>query len=77
MQTLMNDQLAYIIERVLANAIEAAAAAKAAPHDAFKDGRALAYYEALDTIKNELEICDMDTGKLGLGENLEVLLSPR
>ena len=77
MQTLTNDQLAYIIERVLTNAIEATEAAKASAHDAFKDGRALAYYEALDTIKNELEICDMDTGNLGLGVNLEVLLSPR
>ena len=47
------------------------------PQDAFKDGRALAYYEVLDTVKNQLEIYDSDANDFGLGMNLDVLLSPR
>ena len=47
------------------------------PKDAFKDGRALAYYEVLDTIKNQLEIYDLDANVFGLGMNLDLLLSPR
>ncbi len=58
-------------------ALRAVSDAKQNPQNAFKDGRALAYYEVLDTVKNQLEIYDLDANVFGLGMNLDVLLSPR
>ena len=40
----------------------------------FENGRRLAYYEMLDTIKNELILRDVDISKYGLNINLEELL---
>ena len=58
-------------------ALRAVSDAKQNPQNAFKDGRALAYYEVLDTVKNQLEIYDSDANDFDLGMNLDVLLSPR
>lgn len=58
-------------------ALRAVSDAKQNPQNAFKDERALAYYEVLDTVKNQLEIYDLDANVFGLGMNLDVLLSPR
>lgn len=73
---MMNNQLTsaeleYIISRVIQNADEAS---KEADGGEFQDGKRLAYYEILDTIKNELEIRDIDTKQFGLDIVLEKLL---
>ena len=76
MRELTNDEWDYIISRVLRNAIDAAEEARQLPYNEFKDGRALAYYEVLDTMKNEFLARDVDVARLGLGGSLERLLSP-
>jgi len=65
------------IHSILEQALRAVSDAKQNPQDAFKDGRALAYYEVLDTVKNQLEIYDLNANVFGLGMNLDMLLSPR
>lgn len=77
MRTLMNEELEYIVSRIMRNALDAVEEARQDPHNDFKDGRALAYYEVLDTMKNEFLARDVDVAQLGLGESLERLLSPR
>ncbi|WP_449147951.1 transposase [Stomatobaculum sp.] len=62
---------------ILEQALRAVSETRQNPRDAFKDGRALAYYEVLDTVKNQLEIYDSDANDFGLGMNLDMLLSPR
>ena len=54
------DGLRFIIARVLDNAKEAFQDAKERPDDEFIQGRRLAYYEILDTIRNELMVRDAD-----------------
>ena len=53
MRELTSDEWEYIVSRVLRNAKDAAEEARQLPYREYKAGRALAYYEALDTIKNE------------------------
>ena len=65
------------IHSIPEQALRAVSDAKQNPQDAFKDGRALAYYEVLDTVKNQLEIYDLNANVFGLGMNLDMLLSPR
>ena len=77
MRELTNDEWDYIISRVLRNAIDAVEEARQLPHNDFNDGRALAYYEVLDTMKNEFLAREVDVERLGLGGSLERLLSPR
>lgn len=62
---------------ILEQALRAVSEARQNPNDTYKDGRSLAYYEVLDTIKNQLEIYDLDANVFGLGMNLDLLLSPR
>ena len=76
-QELADDALKAAMQSILEQALCAVSDAKQNPQDAFKDGRALAYYEVLDTVKNQLEIYDSDANDFGLGMNLDVLLSPR
>lgn len=73
---MMNNQLTaaeleFIISRVIQNAEEAS---KEPDKSEFQDGKKLAYYEILDTIKNELEVRDIDTKPFGLDIVLEKLL---
>ena len=78
MRELTNDEWEYIVSRVLQNAKDAADAAEEArqlPYREYKAGRALAYYETLDTIKNELLARDADVKRFGLDISLEELLS--
>lgn len=65
------------MQSILEQALRAVSEARQNPQDAFKDGRALAYYEVLDTVKNQLEIYDLNANVFGLGMNLDMLLSPR
>ena len=75
MRELTNDEWEYIVSRVLRNAKDAAEEARQLPYREYKAGRALAYYEALDTIKKELLARDADVRKFGLDINLNELLS--
>lgn len=61
----------FIISRVIENANEAHDEAKANKGDIFYAGKSLAYYEVLDTIKNELEARDQDLKEFGLDIDLE------
>ena len=66
-------ELEFIIARVLKNAEEISEESKNENSD-FIDGKKLAYYEVLDTIRNELDVRDVDTKQLGLDTVLEGLI---
>lgn len=76
-QELADAALKAAVRCILEQALRAVSEARQNPNDTYKDGRSLAYYEVLDTIKNQLEIYDLDADVFGLGMNLDVLLSPR
>lgn len=65
-----NDTIKFIISRIIDNANEALIEHKENKGD-FYDGKTLAYYEVLDTIKNELEAHDQDLKEFGLDIDLE------
>lgn len=67
----MSDEFKYIVSRVLDNANDAISEAKENPKDDFYKGRKMAYYEVLDTIKNELKARDADLKEFGLDIDLE------
>ena len=68
---MMSDEFKYIVSRVLDNANDAISEAKENPEDEFYKGRKMAYYEVLDTIKNELKARDADLKEFGLDIDLE------
>ena len=69
---MMNEEtIKYIIARVISNANDALEESKQNEGDVFYEGRKLAYYEILDTIKNDLDINDQDLKEFGLDINLE------
>lgn len=69
---MMNEsEIKYIIARVIENANEARDESKEAPDDEFYKGKKLAYYEILDTLKNELKARGQDLKEFGLDVNLE------
>lgn len=74
MNNLTAERLKYIIARVIDNANDAVKESKENPKDAFIDGKKLAYYEVLDTIKNELDVSEQDMKEFGLDFPLETLL---
>lgn len=65
------EAIKYIIARVLDNAVDAFEEAKDNKGDLFYQGKKLAYYEVLDTIKNELSVREQDLKEFGLNESLE------
>lgn len=68
----MNEEtLKYIIARVIDNANDALEEERKNKDDAFYKGKKLAYYEILDTIKNDLDINDQDLKEFGLDVDLE------
>ena len=67
---LSEDAIRFIVARVLSNAKDAKEEYQK-NKDAFSDGKRLAYYEILDTIKNELEIRDADLKKMLLDIDLD------
>ena len=71
MNELTSDAIKYIIGRVLDNANDAVKESEENPNDEFYDGKRLAYYEVLDTIKNELTVRDQDLKEFGLDIDLE------
>lgn len=75
---MMNNQLTtaeleFIIARVLRNA-ENLMEESASESQDFTDGKKLAYYEVLDTIKNELSVRNIDTKQLGIDKMLQTLI---
>lgn len=66
-------ELEFIISRVIKNAEDAVEESKN-DNSAFLDGKKLAYYEILDTIRNELVIREIDLKRFGLDIVLEELL---
>ena len=64
-------QWKYILERVINNAFDAAREAREHPGDAFYEGRRLACYEMLDTVKNELVARGQPLSEFGLDTDLE------
>lgn len=71
---MMSDEFKYIVSRVLDNANDAISEAKENPEDDFYKGRKMAYYEVLDTIKNELKARDADLKEFGLDIDLENII---
>lgn len=71
MNKLTESELEFIISRVLDNAKDAA---ENTEKSQFNEGKKLAYYEILDTIKNELTVRDIDVKRFGLDTVLEELL---
>lgn len=68
----MNEEtIKYIIARVIDNANDALEEERKNKDDAFYKGKKLAYYEILDTIKNDLDINDQDLKDFGLDVDLE------
>ena len=65
------EEIKYIVARVLDNANEAFEEAAENKDDDFYKGKKLAYYEILDTIKNELKARGQDLKEFGLNINLE------
>lgn len=55
---MMDEAIKYILSRIIDNANDASIESREHPDDDFYKGKKLAYYEVLDTIKNELIIRD-------------------
>lgn len=69
---MMNESvIKFIIARVINNANEAREEAEQNKTTEFYEGRKLAYYEILDTIKNELIVREQDLSEFNLDVNLE------
>lgn len=64
-------EVEYILARVIDNANDAFEEAKENVNDDFYKGKKLAYYEILDTIKNELIARNQDLKEFGLDVDLE------
>lgn len=71
--SLTESELEFIISRVIKNAEDAVEESKN-DSSAFLDGKKLAYYEILDTIRNELVVREIDLKRFGLDIVLEELL---
>lgn len=66
-----NETFDYIISRLLDNANDVFEDEKEEGRSEFYNGKKLAYYEILDTIKNELILADYNLSECGLDINLE------
>ena len=68
----MNKELTkFIIARLIDHANDAIHEEKQHPGDSFYGGQRLAYYQVLNTIKNELDAHDENLEEYGLDINLE------
>ncbi len=71
MKKMRESALQYILSRMLDNANDTMKELKNNPKDLFYQGKQLAYYEMIDTIKNELEAHNQDLKEYGLDFDLE------
>ena len=69
-ETVDKDSVRYIIESVIEYAYESREEEKKNP-DKFNSGRALAYWEVLDTIYNRLKICELNPKDFGYSDDWE------
>ncbi len=70
---LTNAELEFIIGRIIKNAEDVLEEEKNEKDD-FIDGKKLAYFEVLDSIKNELSVRDVDTEELGIDRMISRLM---
>ena len=63
--------IAYIVERIIERAREAAVESRGDRKDSFKDGRVLAYYEVLDILRTEFDVREVSLDRIGLDFDLE------
>ena len=68
--TMNLDEVKYIIGSVMKYAYESIDEEKAEP-TSFNSGRALAYYEVLDTIYSRLLVCEQDPKDFGYPDDWE------
>ena len=71
MKKMSESALQYILSRMLDNANDTMKELKNNPKDLFYQGKQLAYYEMIDTLKNELEAHNQDLKEYGLDFDLE------
>ena len=71
---MIDSEFQYIIERIVDNANDAFNDAKINKNDLFYSGKCLAYYEVLNTIKNELIVRDIDLVDYNLDIDLDKLI---
>ncbi len=71
MGNLTQDAMKYMIGRLLDNANDALAEAEENKGDPFYSGKSFAYYEMLDTLKNDLDIYEEDLKEYGLDIDLD------
>lgn len=64
-------EIKFIISRVLDNAKDATKETEQTTNAEFNSGKLFAYYEILDTIKNELIVRGQDLKEFGLDIDLE------
>lgn len=64
----------FIISRVIEKANDSFKEASQNKDDLYYEGRKIAYYEVLDTIKSELDAHDQDLKEFGLDIDLEKTL---
>ena len=74
-ETLTNEQMKFIVARLLDNASEAQKFEKQNGKSEFTEGLLSAYYAMLDTIKNQMIIDDADLKEFGLDIELEKKLA--
>ena len=53
-----NDLFDYIVSLLVRNANDSIEECRESKHDSFEEGRKQAYYEVLDTIKNQLIVAE-------------------
>jgi hypothetical protein len=76
--TMDNELFNHIVARLISNADDATANAKANPDSKFEEGVQHAYYTALDTIRNDLIIAGYDLKECGLEDDpIHMLYSGR
>ena len=68
---LSKEGLKYIIECVIDNAHDAINEYKEDRNNKFSQGKMIAYYEVLDTIKNRLIVREADLDEFGIGIDLD------
>lgn len=71
MNNITEEEIKYIIARILDNAKDTMTEYKENKNDEFLQGKRLAYFEVIDTIKNELIVKDIDLNEFGLNEKSE------
>lgn len=71
MSKMSDETIKFILSRVIDNANDTVEELNENKDDDFYKGKKLAYYEVLDTIKNELEVRGLNLDEFGLNIDLE------